>query len=63
MLSLRRWKRRGRASLVLSVGCPHIEELAMYPIVPVESMAGAVQMICMCFSVFAAVLGMLWTRQ
>jgi len=34
----------------------------MYTIVPVESMTGAVQLICMCFSVLAAVFSMFWIR-
>ena len=34
----------------------------MFPLIPVESMSGAVQLVCMCFSALAAVLSMLWIR-
>ena len=34
----------------------------MLPVVPLESMSGAVQLVCMCFSVLAAMLSVFWLR-
>lgn len=35
----------------------------MFPVIPIESMAGAIQLVCYCITVMAAMLSVLLLRQ